>query len=148
MKILRLILLSFLSLVSLQALAQRMPVPIVNHQNVAIESPSGNPRSLEEVKQAILTASLRRPWSFSAPEAGTLIATLNVRGKHTVVTEIRYAPDKYSLIYRSSDNMKFAPAPAAAGAPAVDGDPGVIHPFYNTWVQELREDLRKQFLKS
>lgn len=146
MKILRLILLSFLSLVSLQALAQRMPVPIVNHQNVAIESPSGNPRSLEEVKQAILTASLRRPWSFSAPEAGTLIATLNVRGKHTVVTEIRYAPDKYSLIYRSSDNMKFAPA--AADAPAANAGPGVIHPFYNTWVQELREDLRKQFLKS
>ncbi len=141
MKILRLLCVTFLLLASSHGWAQRMPVPIINHQDVAINRPSGKPLSAEEVKQAIMAAAVAGPrkWQISEPGADRMVATYHVR-THTIVTEIRYSPERFSVVYRDSVNMKYAPGQGQ--------DAGVIHPFYNQWVRELTDAIVQQVSKT
>lgn len=115
----------------------RQTVPIVNYDKLAVAVNSGKAPQAEQVKQAILAAAGSKSWSVATQADGKLLATLQVRGKHTVVVEIAYASDQYSLTYKDSTNMKFG---------AGDGQP-LIHPFYNKWVQELKEAIRIELLK-
>lgn len=116
----------------------RTPVPVINHDNVVVATATGKTLAAEQVKQAILAAVGVKGWSAVQQADGKLLATLHVRGKHTVVVEITYAADKYSLIYKDSVNMKSG---------SRDGQT-VIHPFYNKWVQELLDAIRLELLKA
>jgi hypothetical protein len=138
MKILRLFLVAVLSLASLQAMAQRQPVPIINHENIPVQAASGKQLTAEQVKKAIMTASAPRDWTISEAGPGKLVGTLHVRGKHTIVVEIAYSGSQYSIKYRDSTNMKYVP----------DGATGTIHPFYNRWVDELRAAIRDQLSRA
>lgn len=122
-------------LASASALA-REAVPIVNHENVAITT-SGKPASADKVKQAIMTAATAQKWDVSAAQPGTLTATLHVRGKHTVVVDILYTADHFSVKYRDSVNMKYE----------VKDNTPVIHPFYNKWVQRLVDAIQVETKK-
>jgi hypothetical protein len=115
----------------------RAPVAIINYENLVVATNSGNVLQAEQVKQAIVTAAGAKNWSIAYQSDGTLLATLNVRNKHTIMTGIAYAADKYSLRYTGSTNMKFGER---------DGQP-VIHPYYNKWVQEFKEAIRIELLK-
>ena len=108
MSILRICLLALACLVSQQALAQRMPVPIVNHENLLVEGRGGAPLTDAQVRQAIVAASTAtaRQWMISDLGSGRLLATYHVR-THTVSVEIRYSAERYSVVYRDSINMKF-----------------------------------------
>jgi hypothetical protein len=130
--ILRILLAAVLTFASAHAVAQRHPVPIINYENVQITTAAGQ-LTTEQVKQAILTAAGSKQWVVTEQGPGRMTATLHVRGKHTVVTEIIHSNDKFSLLYKDSTNMKYGPGP--------DGK-GVIHPFYNRWVQDLKEAIR------
>lgn len=133
MKILRILMLAVLPLVSLHALAQRQPVPIVNYENL----PTGRADISENKVRATIEAAAReQDWAVREIAPGRLLATLVVRGKHTVMTEIIYSPTQYSLTYRDSVNMKYGTSAATPGAP------GVIHPFYNRWVGALKDGIR------
>jgi hypothetical protein len=136
MKLIKSVVIVFAALFSLNAIA-RTPVPIINHDNIAVATNSGKTLQLEQVKQAIQSAAAAKTWSIAFQSDGKLLATLHVRGKHTIVVEIAYAADKYSLQYRDSTNMKFG---------ELEGTK-VIHPFYNKWVQELKEAIRIELLK-
>lgn len=138
MKIVRILLALMVSFTALQAAAQRMPIPIVNHEDVAITPASGQRPTQAQVKQAIQSAASAKQWEVTDQGPGRMLATLHVRGKHTVVTEISYSPEKFSLVYKDSINMKYSPGP--------DGM-GVIHPFYNRWVQDLKEAIRTSLLE-
>ena len=132
MKILRILLLAVLPLISLQAHAQRQPVPIVNYENL----PTGRPDIGENKVRATIEAVAReKEWEVREIAPGRLLATLVVRGKHTVMTEIVYSATQYSLIYRDSVNMKYGKTAETGGAP------GVIHPFYNRWVGSLKDGI-------
>ena len=122
-----------------EASAQRQAVPIVNHVDIVIDRGSAPPLSAQQVRQAIISAPAPRKWEFSDAGPGRLVATLVVRGKHTVVTDITYGPARYSIVYRDSTNMKYGPGPEGKG---------VIHPFYNQWVDELRDAIRTQLAKT
>jgi hypothetical protein len=62
-----------------------------------------------------------------------MTATLMVRGKHTMRTEIQYSPQNFSVRYLDSTNMNYEPA-GPSGA--------LIHPNYNKWVQSLVDSIR------
>jgi hypothetical protein len=66
-----------------------------------------------------------------------MVASYSVRN-HTVVTDIRYSATEFSVSYKDSINMKYGPG---AGA-------GVIHPFYNQWVQEFRHAIQLELAKN
>ena len=114
----------------------RSPVPIVAHENLAITTGSGRTPAEEDVKKAITAAAAttKYPWSVTAGEAGTLVATAVVRGKHTVSVNIKYSATHYSVSYRDSINMKYKVADGVAK----------IHPFYNDWVQELIDAINAE----
>jgi hypothetical protein len=116
----------------------RTPVPIINYDNVAVASNSGRALTTEEVKQAIMAAAGAKNWSIAHQADGKLQAILNVRNKHTIVVEIAYAKEHYSLTYKDSTNMKFSQQ---------DGH-SVIHPFYNKWVQDFKDAIRRELLKA
>jgi hypothetical protein len=52
------------------------------------------------------------------------------------VVDIAYSPDKYSVVYRSSINMKY------------DAKMALIHPFYNDWARKLVDEIRAEVTKS
>ena len=125
------------TLVAAPAIAREV-VPVINHDNIAVATSSGKAPAAEQVKQALLTAAGARGWEVAPQADGKLQATLIVRNKHTIVVEIAYSDQKYSLTYKGSSNMKYGQR---------DGQP-VIHPFYNKWVQDLKEAIRLELLKA
>lgn len=115
----------------------RWPLPIVNHPDVPVVTTSGTAPSAARVKEAILAGAAAKNWTVAQQADGNLQATLKVRGKHTVIVQITYTPVKYSLMYQDSIDMNYGQR---------NGEP-VIHPFYNTWVGELKESIRSEMLK-
>jgi hypothetical protein len=101
----------------------RSSVPIINHENMSTVSAMGKSVSVEQVKQAIVMAAASKGWTTAIDQNGAIIATLIVRNKHTIVVTIPFADDKFSVLYRDSSNMNYRS--------------GVIHPHYNSWVQNL-----------
>ena len=110
----------------------REPVPVINLTDIAVVRADGKALTEAQVRQAIHNAAGLKQWALSEPQPGRMIATLQVRGKHTVVTEISYSASRYSLTYKDSVNMKYGQRDGQA----------VIHPFYNRWVGTLNEDIR------
>lgn len=117
----------------------RSSVPIVNHENIAIATGSGRTLTAEEVKAAIIEAGARTryPWTVSGSEAGILVATTLVRGKHTAVVTIRYSDNNYSVIYRDSSDLNYK---VSKGVPK-------IHPNYNVWVKQLIDAIHAQLMQ-
>jgi hypothetical protein len=141
MKAIRFLVAAVLALAALQASAQRMPVPIVNHEHVVLRRGDGQSASAEQVRAAVVAAAQAtgRKWDVVETAPGQLLATYHVR-THTVSTDIRYGDGQLSLVYHDSVNMKFVPG----GGPAS----GSIHPFYNQWVDEFLQAIRQELAKS
>lgn len=117
----------------------RPPVPIVDFLENAVSNSTGKALTVDQVRDAITAAAQSRGWQTSrSSNGGSLQATLNVRGKHTVVVGITYSDKAYSIVYLSSTNMKFSSDP--------DTKERLIHPYYNRWVSELREAIRAELM--
>ncbi|WP_130470298.1 hypothetical protein [Candidatus Magnetaquicoccus inordinatus] len=115
----------------------RTPVPVVNYDGLFVATASGTLPSIEQIKSAILAGAARAGWSSVLQGDNTIISTLVVRNKHTVVVQIPFSPTQYSIKYYNSINMK-----------AVDKNGQmVIHPFYNTWVDALRNAIHLELQK-
>jgi hypothetical protein len=111
----------------------RAPVPVVNLENESIAAASGKALTLDDVAKALRQAAPVRGWRIEDGGPGKAVATLEVRGKHTIKVDISYTEKNISFKYKDSVNMKYASDD--------DGKP-VIHPFYNKWVQNLLGDIR------
>ena len=123
-----------LALLGLNAHA-RSGVPVADFENMPAIAASGQPASPAQIKAAIEAAAQHNGWTVTAPAPNHVVASLNVRGKHTVVTDIDYTPGKYSVKYKDSVNMNFDPSTR------------VIHPFYNKWVQGLVDAIRAEAVR-
>ena len=110
----------------------RSGVPVADFENLPAVTASGQPASGAQIKAAIQAAAQQNGWTVVAPAPDRMVATLQVRNKHTVVTEIVYKPGQYSVKYKDSANMNFDPSTR------------VIHPFYNKWVQGLVDGIRTE----
>ncbi|MCW5234156.1 hypothetical protein [Verminephrobacter eiseniae] len=115
----------------------RRPVPIIDHSDIAATASSGKTVTAGQVKQAIMVGAAAKGWTTAEQGDGQLLATVNVRGKHTVMVLIAYTSEKYSLTYQNSIGMNYDPN---AGQP-------LIHPSYNKWVQGLQEAIRTELFK-
>jgi hypothetical protein len=136
--------------------AQRQPVPIVNYPDLPVATSSGRPLPAEQVKEAIQAAARTKGWTLAYEPGDKIVATLVVRNKHTVIVEIAYSGERYSLMYRDSVNMKYSPGTDRPKAYDLSSSmrgyrqPAgqVIHPFYNDWVRELKDAIRLELLKA
>lgn len=153
-------LLSVLILLSFGAFA-RETVPIVEYNDVAVTTGSGKPATADQVRDAITEAARVNKWEISRGAGQELLlATLYVRGKHTVAVSIPYSAERFSIKYKDSVNMKYSLsklAPNANGstdlsrisAPtqSLPPDTPVIHPAYNRWVQTLLQSIHLELKK-
>jgi hypothetical protein len=125
-------------IVAAGAEAQRLPVPIVNHENLLVAVSSKTAPTTDTVTQAIVNGAQARKWTISRiPDSSKIHAKLFVNKKHTVVVEIENTATTYSVRYVSSIDMKYG----------VENGVPVIHPFYNRWVNELIESIRTELVK-
>jgi len=104
--------------------------PINNLEEVAIPVRSdGTQLPIEEIQAIILESCLSRNW-MPQPEAdGTIVATIDVRGKHSATVRIPFSLDRYSILYVSSENLDYNPRRES------------IHRNYNGWVVKLSQTI-------
>ena len=100
--------------------------PVLARASVVIEDLPSNPAAAasgklltqDDVKRTIQIAAMLKNWSIEDKGQGAILATLNVRGKHTIMVNITYTANSYSLAYHNSINMNYAN----------DGGLELIHP--------------------
>ena len=112
---------------------------LVNLENNTILTSSGKEPPIDAVAQAIRAAGASQayPWTPSGERPGVLQLTTLVRNKHTVVVNVTFDAKTYSIRYASSINMNYQ---------GKDGK-GIIHPFYNKWVAQLKEGIDAELQK-
>jgi len=114
----------------------RNPDLVKNFNDINVATSSGKPLQAEQVKQAIVQAGKAKGWTVSTLSDNRLLATINVRGKHTVSVEIPYSSNKYSLLYKDSTNLHHAVCEGHA----------YIHPSYNKWVNTLQREIQSKLM--
>lgn len=114
----------------------RTPVQVRNYDDVAIIAKDGKAPSIQQVEQAIIMAGNGKKWTMKkvvqGKATGKIEATLLVRNKHVVIVEIVYSPNKYSIHYKTSNNMNAAFCNGKTW----------LHPNYNVWVSQLNNEIQ------
>jgi hypothetical protein len=93
----------------------------------------GSPRTLQEVRQAIVQGCQVRGWTPVDDGPQKIRASILVRAKHYAEVDIPYTTTSYSITYRSSKVLDY------------DEKKQKIHRNYNKWVFNLSSDIQKQF---
>lgn len=115
------------ALLATQAQAHNV-APIGNFEGQQAPIASGQPASVAQIKAALTAAGSALGWQVVSTGANEMVATINVRGKHSVSTRISIEPGMYSIQYKDSTGMNY--------------DGTRINPHYNTWVRNLSESAR------
>jgi hypothetical protein len=126
----------------------RPPEAIIDYHDVGVTTGSGKPLSANQVSLAIQMAGKNKGWSIVNRGDGKLVGRYSwKRDKHIMFVEITPANGSYSIVYRDSVNLGYAPE-AAWESQESGGDEKVpvIHPFYNRYVKALIEAIRFEFL--
>jgi hypothetical protein len=139
-----------LALLASNAALARTPEPVRNFVDQPVATASGKAMSLEQVQAAIRTVAVQQQWIVGSNPNGSMVATKSWKA-HTIVVEIAANPDRYSLKYANSINMKYslsmcmqAASCETRGIP--DGTP-IIHPYYNRYVTALNNGIRVELMR-
>lgn len=108
--------------------------------------PVGSSLTQEEVRQAIITGAATAGWQTQDAAPGSILATYTIR-VHTVVVDINYSPNSYSINYDRSDQMKVhcteeektkSRIKITSAEVCPDGaTPLYIHRNYQAWIDQL-----------
>ena len=113
-------------------------------ENILITTTSGKSLSKEQVKQSIILAATAAKWTATTSADGQIVATLNVRGKHTLIVEIPYSTQHYTVRYKDSENLNH-------GMEELEQNNyrpvEVIHPNANKWMAQLKDAIRAEFAR-
>lgn len=88
--------------------------------------------TLIDYEKAIVRAGIHRNWIANPVAPGHLEATNVIRNKHTVVVDIFFDTESFSIKYKDSKNLDWNPATRT------------IHPNYNSWVKLLEADIKAE----
>lgn len=88
-------------------------------------------QTLKSIEAAIIKASTERGWiPEKQPNTNIIECTLLVR-KHSLVIDIAYSLNGYTMTYKSSSNLNYDPAK------------NTIHSKYDNWTNNLNIDIQK-----
>ncbi len=136
MYLLRISLFIFATALSISAAAQMPPVPLQNHERVAVSVSDKTKLSPEAVKKAIAVAGASKGWRVVQESPGSIRLSINVR-RHSATIDIGYSLDAYSIKYVSSENLDYAARDAVE----------TIHPNYNRWLRFLIQTITAELLR-
>ncbi|EPE4142637.1 hypothetical protein ACSILE_000733 [Yersinia enterocolitica] len=122
MKLLKTILIGFVSLVFITGCSSTTPI-----QNVS-QTVIGN-HTTAEVQKAIMAGGIKRGWIMTPASDGVINGKL-INRDHTVEIQINYSANNYQVKYIGSTNM--------------DAKNGKIHSKYNRWIANLNKDIQIQ----
>lgn len=107
---------------------------VYNPTDIAYAPAATTTRALTrtDYKNAIIRAGVQRGWTFEDAGPGHLLGNLAVRGKHFATVDVYYDTDSFTINYRDSRNLNYDPATRQ------------IHPNYNTWVNNLQQDIQTE----
>lgn len=105
--------------------------PLVNPQPIQVPCET----SLKDVKKGIWLALIGRTWNPVDKGEGLIEATVVVRGKHTLVVDIKYDTKSVAIRYKDSDNLSYHVSN--------DGK-ATIHRNANSWMENIAKDTRNQ----
>lgn len=108
------------------------PQPIYNVNDATVTTTSAKKLSAAQVRTAIVTAGTSLGWQVVDKGPGHLEGTLHLR-THTAVVDIPYSASKYSIVFKSAENL--------------DAANGKIHRNYNGWVQNLDRAIRTELAR-
>ena len=115
------------------AACQNVVVPIQNVQKAPVASSANKPLTTDQVRGAIVRAGSTLGWIMKDEGPGKLTGTLLLR-THTAVVDIPYSASDYSILYKSSIDLKEAN--------------GQIHKNYNGWITNLTRGINAQLAAS
>ncbi len=118
-----------LFIVMIGLLAGCRTATIYNVNEATVVSSTGNPLSLDQVRNAIVAAGTGLGWQMAPTETGHIQGTLNIRS-HSAIVDISYSTESYNITYKSSSNLKYDP------------DDKSIHSNYNGWIQKLDSAIK------
>jgi hypothetical protein len=125
----RTILLAGLMVAALSAAGCGTSQPRASYSSLPIAAKS-NP-SLDQVTSAIMRAGPVQQWQMKLVRPGLIEGTRSWGGgKHQIVVNVTYTAKRYSIDYKSSQNLK------ARG--------GEIHWSYNREVNRLNDEIQRQ----
>ena len=101
------------------------PIYNVEAQPIAV---SASTYTLEDVRKAIIRAGSRRGWTFQDSGEGMLVGTIALR-KHRATIDVSYDKETFDITYRDSEELRY------------NEGKGVIHTNYNSWIQNLAQDI-------
>ena len=125
----------------------RASVPIVNYPAVSVATGSGKVPTVDQIRQTIRAAAQRKNWEVMNHVDGKLITMYRWR-THSITVEITPISGGYSLIYKDSLNMNYAPEAYwddTSGSNESGKSGPVIHPFYNRYVKDLNTAIQLEF---
>jgi hypothetical protein len=93
--------------------------------------------TMEDMEAAIFEGCAKRGWSPAKVQEGVVDATLYLR-EHVAVVRIAFVPGRFTIKYVSSEKLNY-------GKDKNGGE--VIHPHYNDWVQNLKNDITVELAK-
>ncbi len=99
-------------------------------QNI-VDAPVPQGLTLPQIKKALIVGGSYRNWTMRELESGELEATLLLRS-HVAKVLVSYDTTSYSISYLDSKNLKHKN--------------GKIHRNYNSWVQNLSNDMQRSLL--
>lgn len=125
---------SMVLLLAAVAVAGCRAEPVYNATDIAYAPAATVTRSLTstDYKNAIIRAGAERGWTFQDAGPGHLVGNLAVRGKHFATVDVFYDTESFTITYKDSRNLEYDPATRQ------------IHPNYNSWVQNLQQDIQAE----
>ena len=88
------------------------------------------PVSVKAMRDAILKGAANRDWGMKSEKEGCLTLVLNVRGgKHSVVVDVPYTGEEFSVKYVESVNLDY------------ESSTGRIRGKYVQWVRNLKQEI-------
>jgi hypothetical protein len=125
---------SMVLLLAAVAVAGCRAEPVYNATDIAYAPAATVTRSLTstDYKNAIIRAGAERGWTFQDAGPGHLVGNLAVRGKHFATVDVFYDTESFTINYKESRNLEYDPATRQ------------IHPNYNSWVQNLQQDIQAE----
>lgn len=113
-----------------EALARR-GVAVQNYESVPIVRPDGASLTTKRVREAVVRAAQRNKWIVEQDSPGFVVATLSIKGRHSLTVAIRFSDSQFSIEYRGSNNLNYMQGPSGP----------VIHPAYNKEVKALLDAI-------
>ena len=88
--------------------------------------------TLSDYEKAIVRAGTYRRWVAKQIAPGQLEFTNTIRDKHTVVLDIVFDTETFSIKRKSTTNLRWNPTTKT------------IHPNYNFWIDLLEADIKAE----